>query len=59
MTFKNTPQVVSQIQQFINSTPAATMPKKIRLQNGIERNGKLVEITSFKKKELDKFLNSL
>lgn len=59
MTFKNTPQAASQIQQMINTTPAATLPKKIRLQNGVERNGNLVEITTFKKKDLDKFLKSL
>ena len=59
MTFKNTPQAASQIQQMINTTPAATLPKKIRLQNSTERNGKLVEVTTFKKKELDKFLKTL
>jgi len=59
MTFKNTPQAASQIQQMINTTPAATLPKKIRLQNGVERNGKLVEVTTFKKKDLDKFLKTL
>lgn len=59
MVFKNTPQAASQIQQFINSTPAQTLPKKIRLQNGVQRNGKIVEVATFKKNELDKFLKSL
>jgi hypothetical protein len=59
MTFKNTPQAASQIQQMINTTPAATLPKKIRLQNGVERNGSLVEVTKFKKRDLDKFLKEL
>lgn len=59
MTFKNTPQATAQIQQMINSTPAAALPKKIRLQNGVERDGNLVEVTTFKKKDLDKFLKSL
>ena len=59
MVFKNTPQAASQIQQFINSTPAQSLPQKIRLQNGVERNGKLIEVTTFNKKELDKFLKSL
>ena len=59
MTFKNTPQAASQIQQMINTTPAQSLPQKIKLQNGVERNGKLVEITTFKKKDLDKFLKSL
>ncbi len=59
MVFKNTPQAASQIQQFINSTPAASLPSKIRLQNGVERNGNLVEVTTFSKKELDNFLKNL
>ena len=59
MTFKNTPQSVSQIQQMINTSPAQTLPKKIRLQNSFKRNGKLVEVTTFKKKELDKFLETI
>jgi len=59
MTFKNTPDAASKIQQMINTIPAATLPKKIRLQNGVERNGNLVEVTTFKKKDLDKFLKSL
>lgn len=59
MTFKNTPQSVSQIQQMINTSPAQTLPKKIRLQNSFKRSGKLVEVTTFKKKELDKFLETI
>ena len=59
MTFKNTPQSVSQIQQMINASPAQTLPKKIRLQNSFKRSGKLVEVTTFKKKELDKFLETI
>ncbi len=59
MTFKNTPQAANQITQMINSTPAAALPRRITLQNGVERNGKLVEVTTFKKKDLDKFLKSL
>jgi len=59
MIFKNTPQAASQIQQMINTTPAQSLPTKIKLQNGIERSGKLVEVTTFNKKELDKFLKEL
>lgn len=59
MVFKNTPQAASQIQQFINSTPAQSLPKKIRLQNSTEKNGNIVEVATFKKNELDKFLKSL
>lgn len=59
MVFKNTPQAASQIQQFINSTPAQSLPKKIRLQNNTEKNGNIVEVATFKKNELDKFLKSL
>jgi len=59
MTFKNTPDAVSKVQQMLNTTPASALPRKIRLQNSTERNGKLVEITTFNKKELDKFLKTL
>ena len=59
MEFNNTPQAASQIQQFINSTPANSLPKKIMLKNGKERSGNIVEIATSKKKELDKFLKSL
>jgi len=59
MTFKNTPQAATQIQQMINTTPANALPRKIRLQNGVERDGNLVEVTTFKKKDLNNFLKSL
>lgn len=59
MTFKNTPDAVSKVQQMLNTTPASALPRKIRLQNNTERNGKLVEVTTFNKKELDKFLKTL
>lgn len=59
MTFKNTPDAVSKVQQMLNTTPASALPRKIRLQNSTERNGKLVEVTTFNKKELDKFLKTL
>jgi hypothetical protein len=59
MVFQNTSQAPSQIQQVINNTPANALPTKFVIQNGTEREGKLVEVTTFKKKELDKFLKSL
>jgi hypothetical protein len=59
MVFQNTSQAPSQIQQVINTTPANALPTKFVIQNGTEREGKLVEVTTFKKKELDKFLKSL
>lgn len=59
MTFKNTPQAASQIQQMINTTPAQSLPTKIKLQNSVERNGNLIEVTTFNKKDLDKFLKEL
>lgn len=59
MTFKNTPQAATQIQQMINTTPANALPRKIRLQNGVERDGNLVEVTTFKKKDLNNFLKNL
>jgi hypothetical protein len=52
-------QAASKAQQFINQTPANNLPQKIRLVQGKERKGKLVEVTTFNKKELDKFLKSL
>ena len=59
MVFQNTSQAPSQIQQVINTTPANALPAKFVIQNGTEREGNLVEVTTFKKKELDKFLKSL
>ena len=59
MVFQDTSQVPSQIQQVINTTPANALPSKFIIQNGTEKEGKLVEVTTFKKKELDKFLKSL
>lgn len=59
MVFQNTSQAPSQIQQVINTTPANALPSKFIIQNGTEKKGKLVEVTTFKKKELDKFLKSL
>ena len=52
-------QAASQAQNIIATTPAQSLPKKIRLVQGKERKGKLVEVTTFKKTELDKFLKSL
>ena len=59
MVFQNTSQAPSQIQQVINTTPANALPTKFVIQNGTEREANLVEVTTFKKKELDKFLKSL
>ena len=59
MVFQNTSQAPSQIQQVINTTPANALPTKFVIQNGTEREGNIVEVTTFKKKELDKFLKSL
>lgn len=58
-------QAASQAQQFINTTNPANLPGQIiinRKQNvnsSREIKGKLVEVTTFKKTELDKFLKSL
>ena len=52
-------QAASKAQQFIAQTPAQNLPQKIRLVQGKEIDKKLVEVTSFKKKDLDKFLKSL
>lgn len=52
-------QAASKAQQFIAQTPAQNLPQKIRLVQGKERKGSLVEVTRFKKTELDNFLKSL
>lgn len=52
-------QAASKAQQFIAQTPAQNLPQKIRLVQGKERKGNLVEVTRFKKTELNKFLKSL
>lgn len=52
-------QAASKAQQFIAQAPAQSLPQKIRLVQGREIDKKLVEVTSFKKKDLDKFLKSL
>lgn len=55
----------SQIQQFINTANPANLPgqfviqRKGNVNSSREIKGKLVEVTTFKKKELDKFLKSL
>ena len=55
----------SQIQQFINTTNPSNLPgqfviqRKGNVNSSREIKGKLVEVTTFKKKELDKFLKSL
>ena len=55
----------SQIQQFINTTNPDNLPgqfviqRKGNVNSSREIKGKLVEVTTFKKKELDKFLKSL
>jgi hypothetical protein len=52
-------KIATDVQQQILGTPDKALPGIIRLTNGVERDGKLVEVTTFKKKELDKFLKTL
>lgn len=63
MTFKvgngSVGQAASKAADFIAKTPAQNLPTKIRLVQGKERQGKLIEVTTFKKTDLDKFLKSL
>ena len=63
MTFKvgngSVGQAASKAADFIAKTPAQNLPQKIRLVQGKERQGKLIEVTTFKKTDLDKFLKSL
>lgn len=58
-TLPNNSDAGPQVAKMINTTNANEMPAMIRLQNSVERNGKLVEVATFKKDELDKFLKSL
>lgn len=58
-TIKNGPDAPQQIANIINNTNPNQMPGMITLKNGYEREGKLVEVATFNKKELDIFLESL
>jgi hypothetical protein len=52
-------QAATKAQDTILHTPDNSLPGKIILTQGRKINGKLVEVTTFKKNELDKFLKSL
>jgi hypothetical protein len=52
-------QAATKAQDVILHTPDNSLPGKIILTQGRKINGKLVEVTTFKKNELDKFLKSL
>lgn len=59
-TIPNNTDAAAQATKMINSTNPNDMPSMIRLQNnGVERYGNLIEVTTFTKKELTEFLNSL
>ena len=58
-TLPNNSDAGALVAKMINTTNANEMPSMIRLQNSVERSGKLVEVATFKKNELDKFLKSL
>jgi len=51
-------KIATDVQQQILGTPDKALPGIIRIEDK-KRNSKLVEVTTFKKKELDKFLKSL
>ena len=59
MTLKNNSGAASQVAKIINNTNPTEMPGTIRLTNGVERNGNIVEVATFNKKELDYFLKTL
>lgn len=52
-------QAATKAQDVILHTPTNSLPGRIILTQGRKINGKLVEVTTFKKNELDKFLKSL
>ena len=58
-TLPNNSDAGAQAAKMINTTNATELPSMIRLQNSTERKGNLIEVTTFKKAELDKFLKSL
>ena len=51
-------KVATDVQQQILGTPDKALPGIIRIEDK-KRNSKLVEVTTFKKEELDKFLKTL
>lgn len=59
MTLPNNGNAATKAAQIINTTPANQLPSTIRLDNGIKRDGNLVEGITFSKTELDKFLKEL
>jgi hypothetical protein len=63
MVVQNGPGAGPEIKQMIdrgkNDPNAAPVIRVQNVNSGLERSGKLVEVTTFKKKELDKFLKSL
>ena len=52
-------QAATKAQDMIAHLPDKELPGRIVLTQGRKINGNLVEVTSFKKKDLDKFLKSL
>lgn len=52
-------QAATKAQDMITHLPDKELPGRIVLTQGRKINGNLVEVTSFKKKDLDKFLKSL
>jgi hypothetical protein len=52
-------QAATKAQDVILHTPTNSLPGRIILTQGRKINGKLVEVTTFKKNELDKCLKSL
>lgn len=59
LAVKNSPGAAAEIQKVIDTSSPATLPSKIRITNGTDKGNNLVEVTTFKKKDLDKFLESL
>ena len=61
MTIKNGPGVAANVKKIIDTSKnqPQTAPSQVRIVNGVEKGNNLVEVTTFKKKDLDKFLKSL
>ena len=52
-------QAATKVQDLIAHTPDKDLPQRVVLTQGKKIDGNIVEVTTFKKTELDKFLKSL
>ena len=58
-TIPNSSSAPQQAAKIINTSNSNDMPAMIRITNGLERSGNLIETVTFSKKELNNFLKSI